>query len=47
MKPATLVTPTGRPAVVTDTVSSPSFGMSLGAKCQPPSDPGRGTPVGH
>jgi hypothetical protein len=28
MKPATLVTPTGRPAVVTDTVSSPSFGMS-------------------
>ena len=28
MKPATLVTLTGRPAVVTDAVSSPSFGMS-------------------
>jgi len=28
MKSATLVTPTGRPVVVTDTVSSPSFGMS-------------------
>ena len=28
MKSATLVTPTGRPVVVTDKVSSPSFGMS-------------------
>ena len=28
MKPATLVTLTGRPAVVTDAVSSHSFGMS-------------------